>query len=107
GLSALAGELKARAPEKKLVIEVKSLPEAIAAARAGFDVIQAEKFDPASIAEAARALASLSLRPILAAAGGINPDNAPAFVRAGADMLVTSWPYTARPADVAVTIAAR
>jgi molybdenum transport protein len=43
-------------------------------------------------------------RRTIAAAGGINPDNAAAYVRAGADVLVTSWPYSARPADVAVTI---
>lgn len=104
--SALARELRTRAPEKKLVIEVNSVPEAIAAAHAGFDVIQAEKFQPGWIAEVARALAPLAPRPILAAAGGLNADNAAAYVRAGADVLVTSWPYTARPADVAVTITA-
>jgi len=105
-LGALARTLRAAAPEKKLVIEVTGVDEAIAAAAAGFDVIQAEKFDPARIAEVVAAVASLRPRPVVAAAGGINPDNAPAYVRAGADVLVTSWPYTARPADVAVTITA-
>jgi len=40
----------------------------------------------------------------LVAAGGIRPDNAAAYARAGADILVTSWPYTAPSTDVAVTI---
>jgi molybdenum transport protein len=105
-LPLLARELRARAPEKKLVVEVKSVAEAIAAAEARFDVIQAEKFEPEAIAEVAAALARLSARPILAAAGGIHPGNAPAYARAGADVLVTSWPYTARPADLAVTLSA-
>lgn len=105
--STLARELKASAPEKKLVIEVNSVRDALEAAGAGFDVIQAEKFDPKAIEEVARLLAPLSPRPVLAAAGGIHPENAAAYARAGADVLVTSWPYTARPADVAVTISAR
>ena len=104
GISALARELRSRAPEKKLVIEVNSVAEAIEAADAGFDVIQAEKFEPDAIAEVASAFAALSARPVLAAAGGVHPGNARAYAAAGADVLVTSWPYTAGPADVAVTI---
>ncbi|PMZ61508.1 ModD protein, partial [Pseudomonas sp. FW306-2-11AA] len=42
--------LRRAAPEKKLVIEVKTADAALAAAVAGFDVIQAEKFSPAEIA---------------------------------------------------------
>jgi molybdenum transport protein len=51
------------------------------------------------------AVSSMTPRPVIATAGGIKPENAGAFVRAGADVLVTSWPYTAGPADVAVEIA--
>lgn len=104
-LRALAHELKARLPEKKLAIEVNSVPDGLAAAAAGFDIIQTEKFPPAAVAQLAADLTTVTPRPVLAAAGGINPDNAADYARAGADVLVTSWPYTARPADVAVTIA--
>jgi len=105
-LRSLAHELKARAPEKKIVIEVNDVTEAVAAAHAGFDVIQLEKFTPAAVAAVATALSGLGARPVLAAAGGIHADNARAYAEAGADVLVTSWPFTARPADVAVTITA-
>jgi molybdenum transport protein len=40
----------------------------------------------------------------LLAAGGVNESNAAAFARAGADVLVTSAPYQARPADVKVLV---
>lgn len=103
-LAAMVCDLRAHAPEKKLVVEVKSATEGLAAAQAGFDVIQAEKFRPETVAQLTSALAALKPRPLIAAAGGINPDNAGAYVQAGADILVTSWPYTARPADVAVRI---
>ena len=72
---------------------------------AGFDVVQTEKFTPDMVAELASNLCiSVAPRPTVAAGGGINPDNAAAYARAGADVLVTSWPISARPADVAVTI---
>ncbi len=103
-LEAMVHDLRAHAPEKKLVIEVNSEPEGLAAATAGFDVIQTERFTPQMVAQLASLLAPLTPRPLIAAAGGVNPDNAGAYVRAGADILVTSWPYTARPADVAVRI---
>jgi molybdenum transport protein len=103
-LATIVRDLRGRAPEKKLVIEVNSIDDGVAAARAGFDVIQTEKFSPDMVADLVSALAPATPRAVVAAAGGINPDNAGAYARAGADVLVTSWPYSARPADVAVTI---
>jgi molybdenum transport protein len=105
-IAQIARELKARAPEKKIVIEVNGVEEALAAAHAGFDVVQLEKFSPDAVSTVAASLSRLAPRPLLAAAGGIHPDNARDYAIAGADVLVTSWPYTARPADVAVTISA-
>ena len=43
---------------------------------------------------------------LLAAAGGITPANAGDYVRAGGGLIVSSWLYAAKPADVAVTIEA-
>lgn len=42
-------------------------------------------------------------RPLLAVAGGVRADNAAAYVAAGADLLVTSAPYSAPPRDIAVS----
>ncbi|TBW40312.1 ModD protein [Siculibacillus lacustris] len=103
-LAEMAARLRRVAPEKKLVIEVASPEEAASAAAAGFDVIQLEKFAPAEIARTVALLADRHPRPVLAAAGGIGPDNAAAHVAAGADMIVTSWPYGARPRDVQVRL---
>ena len=104
-LSDTAKRLGRAAPEKKLVIEVVTVEDALAAAEAGFDVIQTEKFTPERVAEVARLLALRAPRPVIAAAGGVNAGNARAYVEAGADVLVTSAPYLAPPCDVAVTIA--
>jgi molybdenum transport protein len=94
--------LRQRQPEKKIVVEVSSVEEALRWAAAGCDVLQLEKFTPDAVAACRLALGSQTHRPLLAAAGGVRADNAAAYVAAGADFLVTSAPYTAPPKDVQV-----
>lgn len=103
-LAATVARLRRAAPEKKLITEVATIDEAIAAAEAGFDVLQLEKFAPADVAALVAQLAATPLRPVIAAAGGVNASNAAAYAQAGADVLVTSAPYMAKPRDVQVKI---
>jgi molybdenum transport protein len=101
----LVEHLRRAAPEKRLVIEVTTLEEAIVAAAVGFDVIQAEKFTPDQIALLVARMATIARsRPVVAAAGGIHAGNVAAYAQAGADVVVTSSPYLARPRDVQVRI---
>ena len=102
-LKEMAARLRHEAPEKKLGIEVNAVAEAVEAIEAGFDIIQLEKMTPADVAAIKERARGHSL---LAAAGGITPANAADYVKAGAGLIVSSWPYTARPSDVAVTIKA-
>ncbi|MBI3480495.1 MAG: ModD protein [Nitrosomonadales bacterium] len=95
--------IKRAEPEIKLVVEVADIEEAMIWAKAGVEVLQLEKFTPEAVAECRIAMDRSGLRPVLAAAGGIRADNAAAYMRAGADMLVTSAPYAAPPMDVQVT----
>jgi molybdenum transport protein len=104
-LEQIAARLRMQAPEKKLVIEARDLDEALRAAQAGFDVIQAEKFKPDDIALLKQRLSLVANRPAIAAAGGVNSSNAADYARAGADILVTSAPYAASPRDVTVRLA--
>ena len=103
--AALVAAARTSSPEKKLVIEVKSIETGVAAAVAGFEIIQAEKFSPRELAELVSAVSALDRRPLIAAAGGVNTANAADYARSGADFLVTSAPYAAAPRDVAVKIA--
>lgn len=96
--------LKGANPEKKLVAEVVSLAEALRLAAYGVDVLQLEKFSPDEVGQCRDALAAAGWSPLLAAAGGVTVANAVAYVAAGADLLVTSAPYFARPADVKVLL---
>src|SRR4051812_38071943 len=83
---------------------LSSIDAALAYARAGADVVQLEKFTPEATAQVVSAIASLSHRPLLVAAGGVNATNAAAYATAGADVLATSAPYAAPPRDVQVTL---
>jgi molybdenum transport protein len=94
--------LKAKAPERKIVIEVCSTADAVEAAKAGADVVQLEKFTPAQAAEVVTALSGSAA--LIAAAGGVNGDNAAQYAETGVHILVSSAPYWAKPADVKVVI---
>jgi molybdenum transport protein len=94
--------LRAHAPERRVAMEADTEEEALAFAEAGADTVQVDKASPEMIARIAAAFARMTSRPILAAAGGINETNAAAYAEAGADLLVTSAPYTAPPRDVVV-----
>ncbi|MEI6560420.1 MAG: ModD protein [Rhodospirillaceae bacterium] len=98
--------LKAAAPEKKIVAEVNGFDEAQSLARAGIDILQLEKFDPAGVRRVVEAVRAAALPTLVAAAGGINAGNARAYAASGARILVTSAPYHARPGEVQVSFEA-
>jgi len=105
-LAAIVDRLRRRAPEKRIVVEADTFAEAVAIADAGADVVQLDKASPANVAALRRHCEGRTPRPLVAAAGGINVANAADYARAGADVIVTSAPYTARPLDVKVTMEA-
>lgn len=100
--SAAIARLRNRQPEKKIVVEVVSVDEALTWARAGADVLQLEKFTPAGLSACRACLEAEGLRPVLVAAGGVRVENAADYVAAGAAMIATSAPYHAAPRDVRV-----
>lgn len=103
--AAAVAALRRALPEKKVVVEVTSLDEVHRILPAGPDVLQCEKMAPAEIAAVAAAVAAAGSPAQVAAAGGVNAQNAAAYAAAGAHILVTSAPYWAKPADVKVAIA--
>ncbi len=98
-LAALVARARAASAEKFVQIEAESAEEAVAAARAGADGVQFDKMAPERIAEVVPRLRALQPRIVICAAGGIRPDNAARYAASGADVLVTSSLYSARPAD--------
>lgn len=92
--------LRRRCPERRVVVEVGSLAEALA--WAGADVLQLEKFTPEQVADVVAGLTAAGSAAVVAAAGGIQAGNAEAYARAGARVLVTTAPHLAPPRDVQV-----
>lgn len=96
--------LRRAAPEKKVVVEVKTPDEVEKVLPAHPDVLQCEKMTPDDIRIVAARVAEIAPATKVAAAGGVNLQNAAAYAAAGAHVLVTSAPYWAKPADVKVVI---
>ena len=104
-LKSIIAMLKERAPERAVMAEVTSEAGAFGAAEAMADVIQLEKFVPAAVARVVQGIKKrIDGRPVIAAAGGVNAQNAGDYAKAGADTLVTSAPYYAKPLDIQVFI---
>lgn len=101
---ALLMRLRQAAPRKTIGVEADTCAFAVAALEAGFDLVQLDKMPFSEVNAIARIKARCAPHAVLAAAGGLTADNATDYARAGADVLVTSWPYTARPADIAATM---
>jgi molybdenum transport protein len=104
--AATVARLRHAEPEKKIVVEVGDIEEARVWGTAGADVLQLEKFPVAAVAACRRLASAEFAGTLLAVAGGIDAGNAAAYVAAGADLLVTSAPYSASPRDVQVTFLA-
>lgn len=98
------GDLKRRHPGHGITAEAHSAEAALALGRAGCDVVQVDKFSPEAVRALVEAMRAESLPTAIAAAGGINADNAATYAATGCAILVTSAPYWAKPADVQVTI---
>lgn len=95
--------LNAELPERRLVVEVADVTEALVWADAGAPVLQLERFDPGLVRTLRRLLDERQLAAtVLAVAGGVTAGNAVAYAAAGADILVSSFPYHAPPKDVKV-----
>lgn len=94
--------LRARAPERKIVVETAEVAEACALIDAGADVVQLEKMTPEQAAAVVAHSRRSPQQPVVAAAGGVDESNAGAYAAVGCAVIVTSAPYLARPADVKV-----
>lgn len=94
--------LRRAAPEKKVIVEADNVDEALAALNAQADIVQLDKFTPEQFAWVLMQRQVLAPNSLLSAAGGITLLNVADYVRAGAELLVTSAPYYAQPTDIKV-----
>ena len=103
-LSGRVTELRRKAKEKRVGIEVTDRDSALGAVRAGADILQVDKMSPDDLQELVPLLREASPATVLAAAGGINQSNVKEYASTGVDLLVTSAMYWGKPADIAVSM---
>jgi molybdenum transport protein len=100
-------ELKTKACEKKVLVEVESLDQAVELASAGVDGVQFDKSTPEETKIAVATLRAINPHLVIISAGGVNESNAAAYAATGIDAIATSAVYFGKPADFRVTIAPR
>ncbi|MEW5291211.1 ModD protein [Erwinia papayae] len=101
---AMMVRLRQQAPEKAIVVEVATPAEAETALQALPDVLQMDKFTTQQVLQLQPLAARIAPSCRLAVAGGITLDNVEAWAQTGVGLLVTSAPYHAAPADLAVVM---
>ena len=93
-------------PEQKLGAEVATPEEALLLARAGIDSIQCERFTCADLKETVHGVKAVNAAVQVLAAGGVTGENATAVAATGVDVLVTTWAYFGKPADIKMVVSA-
>ena len=95
---------KAKSPERKIAVECENLDDCEALLKAGADVVQCDKFIPATVKRAVGLRDKIAPNAALVASGGINLKNVIEFAVTGADALVTSAMYTQGMADITAVL---
>ena len=106
GFAARVSEYRKAFPEQKLGAEVATPEEALLLARAGIDSIQCERFTCADLEETVRGVKAVNAAVQVLAAGGVTGENAAAVAATGVDVLVTTWAYFGKPADIKMVVSA-
>jgi len=91
-------------PEKKIVMEADDIAQALKFAAMGADILQLEKLPLSKLSDAVRILRTDYPHITLIATGGISTKNIAEYAGTGVDIIVTSSPYNANPADIKVRI---
>jgi len=90
--------------DKTITIEVKTPEQALQIAETNVNIIQCSSFTPDQIRWLKTKLNELNKNIKIAAAEGITDQNIKDYVMAGADIIITSWPYLSAPKKIKVLI---
>lgn len=101
-LKNLIPQLKQKACEKKVTVEVESIEEALQLAEWGVDSVQFDKLDTQQLKQAVEKIKPAYPHILLIAAGGINESNVEAYSSTGVDAIVTTSAYFGKPVDIGV-----
>jgi nicotinate-nucleotide pyrophosphorylase (carboxylating) len=92
---------------KKIEVEVRSVEEALLAAREGVDIIMLDNFKPKEIEEVIKHLEEEGLRRnvLLEASGRISPNNVKDFAKTGVDIISSGYiTHSAKALDLSLIV---
>ena len=96
--------IKKKACEKKVIVEVETLEDAIKLAHSGVDGLQFDKLSPKDLKECVKELRSINKNLTLIGAGGINERNIEEYASTGIDAVATTSAYFGKPLDMTAKI---
>ncbi|MVX65447.1 ModD protein [Clostridium chromiireducens] len=96
--------IKSKACEKKVIVEVESIDEAIKLCKNGIDGIQFDKVPPNDLKAYVDILKNINPSIIILASGGINENNIEEYAKTGVSAIVTTSVYHAKPIDIGCKI---
>jgi len=89
---------------KKVEIEVSSVEDALEAVRCGADIIMLDNMGVKEVEKAVKEIRRTG-SVIIEASGGITPDNAEMYAKAGVDVISSGWiTHSARAVDISMKV---
>lgn len=90
--------------EKKVVVEVENMEDAVLMTESGADVLQIDKLPVDYVTEIVTNVRNINPNIGLIATGGVNANNIEDYVATGVDGIVTTSLYFGKPSDISVKI---
>lgn len=103
-LTEILKKVKSKACEKKVIVEVEDLEDAVKLCKSGVDGLQFDKIPCDTLKKSVDILRSINPSMVILAAGGINENNVEDYAKTGVDSLVTTSVYYAKPIDIGCKI---
>lgn len=97
-------EIKARACEKKVIVETECKEDAIRLSKAGVDGLQFDKIPPTDLKGIVDKIRTINPQITLIGTGGIHEGNIEEYAKTGVDSISTTWVYFGKPVDIGVMI---
>jgi len=96
--------VKSKACEKKVIAEVENIEQAIMLCKSGIDGIQFDKVPYDDLKSYIDTLRNINPSIVVLASGGINESNIEDYAKTGANAIVTTSVYHAKPIDIGCKI---
>ncbi len=103
-LAEMMPEIKTTAFEKKIVVEVDNMDDAVLMAESGVDVLQIDKLPVDYLTEIVAKVKNINPDIGLIATGGVNVNNVEDYAATGVGAVVTTSLYFGKPSDISVKI---